>query len=238
MSTNKILLKFAKKGINLSPEAYNKVINAENPIDFASSLIVKLKGDKFSSKDLISVSGQTIDEITGNAVKTEKNNQETLGFDKKTPAINETKPEPVKTPPKEKPVSIDNLKKDSDVKEKHVNEAIVEASETVKDEKIQFKRNLEKSNVEYDFKIIQDTSKKSYTSGELENLISYFKSRYEKLHNILSKRPDLRNAVKIADIDDSQDSLTMILMVKEIRSSKNGHFSFILTKQRGTFCRS
>ena len=34
MSTSKILLKFAKKGINLSPEAYNRVINAENPTDF------------------------------------------------------------------------------------------------------------------------------------------------------------------------------------------------------------
>lgn len=228
MSTNKILLKFAKKGINLSPEAYNKVITAENPTDFASSLIVKLKGDKFSSKDLVSVSGETIDEITGKT--SEKDNQKTLTDDGgKSPAANETKVEPIKTPPKvedkvaEKPLSIDNLKKDSDVKEKHVNEAIVEASETVKDEKIQFKRNLEKSNVEYDFKIIQDTSKKSYTSGEVENLISYFQSRYEKLHNILSKRPDLRNSIKIADIDDSQDSLTMILMVKEIRSSKNGH---------------
>ena len=63
MSANKILLKFAKKGINLSPEAYDKVINAENPLDFASSLIVKLKGDKFSSKDLVSVSGETVDEI-------------------------------------------------------------------------------------------------------------------------------------------------------------------------------
>ena len=65
MSTNKILLKFAKKGINLSPEAYNTVINAENPIDFASSLIVKLKSDKFKSKDLVSVSGDVVDEITG-----------------------------------------------------------------------------------------------------------------------------------------------------------------------------
>ena len=46
MSTSKLLLKFAKKGINLSPEAYNRVINAENPTDFASSLIVKLKSDK------------------------------------------------------------------------------------------------------------------------------------------------------------------------------------------------
>ena len=229
MSANKILLKFAKKGINLSPEAYNKVINAENPIDFASSLIVKLKSDKFSSKDLVSVSGETIDEILGIGKKTEET-QNTLT--EKEPTVEEEKTESKKTqPPQEEPIakiknetpSMEDFKKESDVKEKHVNEAILEASETVKDEKIQFKRNLKKTNVQYDFEIIQDTSKKSYTSGEIENLISYFKSRYEKLYNILSKRPDLRNTTKVADIDDSQDSLSMILMVKEIRSSKNGH---------------
>ena len=243
-TTNKILLKFAKKGINLSPEAYNKVVNAENPIDFASSLIVKLKSDKFQSKDLISVSGDIVDEITGSKTGTEKDNQKTLTDTKEN--IKQTeKPENEKDNQKtftnskenikqtEKPeienqtpqenISIDDLKKDSDVKEKHVNEEILEASETVKDEKVKFKRNMEKTNVEYDFEIIQDTSKKSYTSGEIENLISYFQSRYEKLHNILSKRPELRNTIKVADIDDSQDSLNMILMVKEIRSSKNGH---------------
>ena len=245
MSTNKILLKFAKKGINLSPEAYDKVINAENPIDFASSLIVKLKGDKFSSKDLVSVSGETIDEITGNVKKTDISNQKTLTDDtntetehkieeNKTPETFSNDNEEIKTPQKEeiktskpevetKETSIENLKKDSDKPEKYINQEIVEASETVKDEKIQFKRNLQKTNVEYDFEIIQDTSKKSYTSGELENLISYFKSRYEKLENILSKRPELRNYTKIADIDDFSDSLTLILMVREIRSSKNGH---------------
>ena len=243
-TTNKILLKFAKKGINLSPDAYDKVINAENPIDFASSLIVKLKSDKFTSKDLISVSGETVDEITGNKEILEKDNQKTLTdagevktekpqptpTETKKPIQNQTQTTPTETKkpiqnqtPQKKDISIENLKKDSDVKEKHINKAILEASETVKDEKIKFKRNLEKSNVEYDFEIIQDTSKKSYTSGELENLISYFQSRYEKLYNILSKRPELRNPIKVADIDDSQDSLSMILMVKEIRSSKNGH---------------
>jgi len=60
MSTNKILLKFAKKGINLSPEAYEKVRNAENPLDFASNLIVKLKSGKLSSKDLVSVSAKPL----------------------------------------------------------------------------------------------------------------------------------------------------------------------------------
>ncbi|MEE0901798.1 MAG: DNA-directed DNA polymerase II small subunit [Methanobrevibacter sp.] len=255
MSTNKILLKFAKKGINLSPEAYNKVINAENPLDFASSLIVKLKGDKFSSKDLVSVSGETVDELTGNVKKTDSTNQKTLTADvsaakseTKTEIKPETKPLTQKTPqkkltpekpetkpltqetiekqtpqPEKKAVSMDSFKKEDDEPEKYVNQAIVEASETVKDEKIKFKRNEQKINAQYDFKILQDMSKKSYTSGELENLIAYFRNRYEKLEGILSKRPELRGYTKIADIDDSQESMSLILMVREIRSSKNGH---------------
>ena len=251
MSTNKILLKFAKKGINLSPEAFDKVMNAENPVDFASNLIVKLKGDKFTSKDLISVSGETVDEITGVKTVKETGTQETLvqneepkvEVKKQTPQKETPKPA-VETPKVEKNIkteetkkpddepqvqevkkasSIDSLKKETDEPETYVNKEILEASETIKDTKIKFKRNEQKINVEYDFKIIQDTSKKSYTSGELENLISYFKSRYEKLSNILSKRPDLRNYTKIADIDDGMDSLSLILMVKEIRTSKNGH---------------
>ena len=213
MSTSKILLKFAKKGINLSPEAYNRVINAENPIDFASSLIVKLKSDKFTSKDLVSVSGEMVDEITG--TKKEKTDDIKVTPDE-TPLIELEDPKKDVSP-------IEELKKDSDKQEKHVNEEILKASETVEDTKIKFKRNEKKTNVKYDFKILQDTSKKSYTSGELENLIAYFKSRYEKLANILQKRPELRNFTKIADIDDSQENLTLILMVREIRTSKNGH---------------
>ena len=269
MSTNKILLKFAKKGINLSPEAYDKVINAENPVNFASNLIVKLKGDKFTSKDLVSVSGETVDEVLGIKREIPDDSQKTLGEDKQEPIVkredqninktpqNDTavkkvdapqsstlaqekptveKKPAVKTPEKPKvekapekpkdavkPTSIENLKKESDTPEQYVNEAIKEASETIKNSNIKFKRNQQKTNVEYDFEIIQDTSKKSYTSGELENLISYFKSRYEKLTNILSKRPDLRNYTKINDIDDDMDSLSLILMVREIRTSKNGH---------------
>ena len=232
MSTNKILLKFAKKGINLSPEAYERVVNAENPLNFASNLIVKLKSDKFSSKDLVSVSGETVDEILGVKPKTESSNQETLAADVK-PAVEKEapkkEPEVDKTPQKDAPKeiektgSLESFKKESDKTETYVNKEILEASETIKDTKIKFKRNEQKTNVQYDFKIIQDTSKKSYTSGELENLIAYFKSRYEKLANILSKMPELRNYTKIADIDDSQDSLSLILMVREIRSSKNGH---------------
>ena len=223
MSTNKILLKFAKKGINLSPEAYEIVANAENPLNFASNLIVKLKSDKFTSKDLVSVSGETIDEILGKKSAPKSENQNTLIEKEVDETPQKTDNVQKKEEAPKKPTSIDSLKKDSDKPEKHVNEVIEEASETIKDTKIKFKRNEQKTNVKYDFKIIQDTSKKSYTSGELENLIAYFKSRYEKLANILSKRPELRNYTKIADIDDGMESLSLILMVREIRSSKNGH---------------
>ena len=217
MCANKILLKFAKKGINLSPEAYKKVISSKDPLDFSSSLIVKLKSDKYTSKDLISVSGETVDEIAG--VKSD---------DTKVSESSKTEKPKVKTSESQKevkktPQSIESLKKDTDVKEKVINKEIEEASETVKDTKVKFKRNLEKTNVEYDFKIIQDTSKKSYTSGEIENLISYFKSRYEKLSNILQRRPELKTYTKIADIQEDQTDLILIVMVREIRSSKNGH---------------
>ena len=129
MSTNKILLKFAKKGINLSPEAYNTVINADNPVDFASSLIVKLKSDKFTSSDLISVSGDVVDEITGVKKTSEDKTQKTLTDEPK-----EVKESNVETPQEEpKKPSMDSFKKESDIQKKHVNEEILEASETVKD---------------------------------------------------------------------------------------------------------
>lgn len=250
--TNKILLKFAKKGINLSPSAYEKIMEDNDPLNLTSSIIVKLKGDDYKSKDLVSVSGEIIDKIKGELglsksseekhkvsekplvdIKKTKKPIEPLINTKKskeTPFINKkensTKIKVEKTPKKiepKKPASIEDSKRESDKKEKYTNEIIEEASEKVSDTKVQFKRNLTKSNVEYDFKIIQDTSKKSYTSGEIENLISYFQSRYEKLHKILSKRPELRTAQKVADIEEAQTELSLILMIRDIRTTKNGH---------------
>ena len=224
--TNQILLKFAKKGINLSPDAYAKVMESDNPTSLASELIVKLKSSNFKPVDLISVNGKTIDEITGNI---SPSNEELEKKDNTPKADNISAIEPDseskddsnienKDTPESK-VDTENDKKDESL------EGIVkkEDSEKIEDTKIQFKRNLEKINVEYDFEVIQDSSNKSYTSGEIGDLITYFQSRYEKLSNILKQRPDLKMTTKVADIEDGQNVLNLILMVKEIRSTKNGH---------------
>ena len=211
--TNNILLKFAKKGINLSPDAYEKVMKSDNPLNFASDLIVKLKSSDFKPVDLISISGETVDEITGN-----------IDDDVKSEAAEPT-PE-VNNKTDENPDSItkkSELKSDDKKDTKSEGIIKIDESEKIEDAKIEFKRNLEKIDVEYDFEVLQDSSKKSYTSGEIGDLITYFQSRYEKLSKILKQRPDLKMTTKVADIEDGQTTLNLILMVKEIRSTKNGH---------------
>ena len=225
--TNNILLKFAKKGINLSPDAYAKVMKSDNPINLASELIIKLKSSDFKPADLISVSGKTIDEITGN----------TATFSEESAAQDNTSKEEsddasIETATERKDDSNlkdkDTQKSESDSEDDEKGESLEgivkkEDSEKIEDAKIQFKRNLEKINVEYDFEVLQDSSNKSYTSGEIGDLITYFQSRYEKLSKILKQRPDLKMTTKVADIEDGQTTLNLILMVKEIRSTKNGH---------------
>ena len=209
--TNNILLKFAKKGINLSPDAYAKVMKSDNPVNFASDIIVKLKSSDFKPADLISVSGKTIDEITGNE------NSQSNDDDSESEKPDLKKEDAIK--PKSK-LNIDDEKEKTSSSEGIVKK---EDSEKIEDANVKFKRNLEKINVEYDFEVLQDSSNKSYTSGEIGDLITYFQSRYEKLSKILKQRPDLKMTTKVADIEDGQTTLNLILMVKEIRSTKNGH---------------
>lgn len=218
--TTKVLMKCAKKGINLSPNAFNKVMEVDDPIDFISSVIVKLKSGNYTANDLISVSGEVIDEIKKELnidVSTEKPQEKPLSPIKKTDENEKSSVSTVKTDETPK----DNKKKDKP--KKMVNSLINKVSETVEDSNIKFERNLNKTNVEYDFEIIQDTSKKSYTSGEVENLISYFQSRYEKLAKILQRRPELKAFQRVSEIEENQSSLSLILMVREIRTTKNGH---------------
>ena len=209
--TKNILLKFAKKGINLSPDAYAKVMKSDNPINFASDLIVKLKSSDFKPVNLISVSGKTIDEITGN--ETSQSGDDTPESKKASPKKEDTI----------KPKSKLDTSKDKEKTSSSEGLIKMEDSEKVEDANVEFKRNQEKINVEYDFEVLQDSSNKSYTSGEIGDLITYFQSRYEKLSKILKQRPDLKMTTKVADIEDGQTTLNLILMVKEIRSTKNGH---------------
>ncbi len=272
-----ILLKFAKKGINLSPKAYKMILESDDSQNLTSSLIVKLKSGDYDKDDYVSVSKEIVCEILGIDIPTtdynkensenndnkDINNKQTSSsirkdskednslqresikendesfktIDKKEFNKSDETEESLKTdlPPqdekKDKKGLYDNKEEN---KEFDASEIRYNPGTDIKPEKIEniknpkskhsiYRRNMEKTNVNYDFQIIQDTSKKSYTSGEISNLISYFSSRYEKISKILLQRPDLKVAQKVEDINNDQTDLALILMVNEVRTTKNGH---------------
>ncbi len=232
--TAEILIKFARKGIILSPEAYDLIRNSKNPINLSSEIIVKLKSGNYA-KDMVPIDVNTIMKMEG------------LNLEMKSP-IKDEKPKvearpPIKTKPietkapenKQAGIEIEKPKVEEKPKEEpkpkinpgYASEHMVkiEDAEVSKEVEVKYKRNLTESKVSFDkFKVLKDTSNKSYTSGEIGNLIEYFQNRYKKLSGILEKRPELRTWQKINEITENQTDLNLIVMITDIRSTKNGHY--------------
>ncbi len=224
---NDIILKFAKKGINLSPDAYKKIISTEDPNDFSTSLILKLKTKNYSKNDFISLKGDIVNHYikelgikTKNENKKEINNLNSLdNFNKEQPKNNTiTKEQPKNnTITKEQPKKKENL-----INDEISNKNLIKIND--KEVSPEFKRNLTKPNVNYDnFEILKDLTNQSYTSGELNNLVTYFNNRYQKLSKIIEKHPEMKTHQKISEIGEGQTDLNLILMVNNVRTTKNGH---------------
>ena len=273
--TAEILIKFARKGIILSPEAYQLIASYDNPLNLSSEIIVKLKSGNYSN-DMVPVDVNTLKNMEGLNLKLGREVQETKTpqqkeeikpleekpkqptiekpqsiedkkattmetkpLDSEKPSIEtkpieekqgtiETKPKEIEKPVEEKPQpSIETKPKEKPKNPGYASEHVVkiEDAEVSEDTKLKYKRNLTESKVNFDkYKVLKDTSNKSYTSGEIGNLIEYFQNRYKKLSGILSKRPELRIWQKINEITEDQTDLNLIVMITDIRSTKNGHY--------------
>lgn len=243
--TAEILIKFARKGIILSPEAYDLIKNSKNPINLSSEIIVKLKSGNYSN-EMVPVDVNTIKNMEGLNLEMQGVSNITSGPAKQSQPIEkkplESKPPEIKTQIKEdvekpiatetsaeKPIEPKTIEtgKQPTVNPGYASEHVVkiEDSEVSKEVEVKYKRNLTESKVNFDkFKVLKDTSNKSYTSGEIGNLIEYFQNRYKKLSGILEKRPELRTWQKINEITENQTDLNLIVMITDIRSTKNGHY--------------
>ncbi|RBQ22826.1 DNA polymerase II small subunit [Candidatus Methanobinarius endosymbioticus] len=266
--TTEILFKFAKKNINLSPEAYQIINGIKDPLDFSSSLIVKLKSQEFSRDDLVSLNLNTVEEFMktlGLDVPNQENDdpnsnsQKTLLSESDDQIEVKLEKNEVKDQKNSSEIKaeIDTIENNSDNKLENYSDNNSKSSSNndlnnnldnnsenslnynskknldnslgaIKKIKNVFspsecKRNLNPSNKEFNYKTLQDTSKKSYTSGKIGNLITYFQNRYSKLSSILAKRPELKTFQKISDLEEKESDLNLIVMVREIRSTKNGH---------------
>ena len=214
--TAEILIKFARKGIILSPEAYDLIKNSKNPINLSSEIIVKLKSGNYSN-EMVPVDVNTIKNMEGLNLEMQELSDITSGPAKQSQPIEkkplETKPPEIKTQTQakeEKPIATETsaqkpepetieTAKTPEKEQPRVNPGYgsehvvkIEDSEVSKDVEIKYKRNLTESKVNFDkFKVLKDTSNKSYTINE---------------------------------ITENQTDLNLIVMITDIRSTKNGHY--------------
>lgn len=213
MSQN-ILLKFADAGILVNESAYDKINLLDDPVHVSSSLITDLVGKGIKKRDLVILTADMLDsflEKEGLLNQVESSSSESNSTNVNADLKFESDLTTVENPDiGTEYSSINNYSQKIDL-----------VSETVSKENIESLKFP--SNVEFNFEIIQDTSKKSYTSGDIKDMISYFKSRYEKIKGILSKRRELKGSLSINDIFQTKDEVKIIGMVKDFRTTKNGH---------------
>ena len=242
-----ILIKFARKGIILSPEALNLIENSDNPLNLSSEIIVKLKSGNYTN-DMVPIDVKTLESMgldlkigaeipkkpqtSPTELKAEATEPMETPIKAQTPEKPEAAiPKPVEETPK--PAEEKGIAPEPTPEMPHANNPgyaseyveKIEDTQVSKEVETKYKRNLTESTVSFDrYKVLMDTSNKSYTSGEIGNLIEYFQNRYKKLSNILSKRPELRAWQKINEITNEQTDLNLIVMITDIRSTKNGHY--------------
>ena len=76
---------------------------------------------------------------------------------------------------------------------------------------------------DFDFHILKDASRKSYTNGEIKDLSSYFKSRYHKLRDMLTHKRELKDSYSIKEAMSREDVIKIVGMVNDVRYTKNNH---------------
>lgn len=82
--------------------------------------------------------------------------------------------------------------------------------------------------------IIKDTTRKSYTNGEIKDFTAYFGSRYHKLKEMLLRKKDLKSPQPIQELENVQDVVNVIGMVNNVRNTKNNHKLIEVEDETGT----
>ena len=174
--TNDIILKFTNADLLIDDSAYKKLIQQENSLQLADSLIDDISS---SNDDVFVLTGDIVDQyIQKNLTKS----------------------------------SYNYSKVGSEIEEPHQQAVDIEMMPQSK-----------LIDLPYDFQVIQDASKKSYTNGEIKDFSAYFNSRFQKIKAMLVKKPGLKDSYPMKDVGVRDDVVNVIGMVNDIHNTKNNH---------------
>ncbi len=209
---NNILHKFTEAGILVNETAYEKINLYNDPIYITSSLIADILSQGRGKKDLIVLSEEMVESFLS------RNNIPDLSLrGSEIGSISDLESDFESAPTMENSITDNSIMENSNFDEVKVD--IIEAVESQNNDfnpPLEFKKN------EFNFEILQDTSKQSYTSGDIKDLVTYFQNRYHKLKGIIEKR-SMKDHLAISDVLQSKDVVKIIGMVRDIRTTKNNH---------------
>lgn len=86
----------------------------------------------------------------------------------------------------------------------------------------------------FNVEVIKDSSRKSYTNGEIKDFTSYFGSRFHKLKEMLLRKKDLKSPQTMQELENIQDVVNIIGMVNDVRTTKNSHKIIEVEDETGT----
>ena len=175
--TDDIILKFTNADLLIDDSAYKKLIQQENSLQLADSLIEDISS---SNDDVFVLTSAIVDQyLQRNLVNQSSYNYSSVGSE------------------------IEETYQDA------VNGEIMPQSKLM--------------DLPFDFHVIQDASKKSYTSGEIKDFSAYFNSRFQKIKAMLVKKQGLKDSYPMKDVGVRDDVVNVIGMVNDIHNTKNNH---------------
>lgn len=228
-----IIDKFMEADVLIDDAAYEKINQQENSIRLVESLITELN---LPREDMIILTGDIVEQYL------ENNNIHGDMDNSPSPDLNQLSRSPDGDVMVEKDtVTIETT---SIIETENINETnptINESNATIENSDIS---SIKKSNQVpqsnlineglFNFEIIKDASRKSYTNGEIKDLSAYFGNRYHKLKEMLQKKKELNSPQSMLEIENLEDVVNVIGMVNDVRNTKNNHKLIEVEDETGT----
>ncbi|MBY8988327.1 MAG: metallophosphoesterase [Candidatus Lokiarchaeota archaeon] len=244
-----ILKKLVNSGINISPKMLECVLNLENPI---KSINILIKETSFIPSFKSHLTETIVHEISNEEL------QKTLkralskslslplkeGADSKiTVTLNESIPENFKQ--EIDPIKVEQIIETSIPEE--INHVIPNSSLTKNTQSIKKKAKIHESTKsvfkfrpaakEYDsqFEILSDPTGKLYTNGGYDDFYELTLDKYNKLRNLMRKRPEASSATNINNIYRLSNSveISTVGLVEKVHETKKGNFLLSLEDLTG-----
>ena len=253
-----ILKKLVNSGINISPSVLEFILTTDQPLNNIDVIIKETSfiptfKSHLTIDTLTKISNETIQKSLKNIErkKSIKNKIKNHITEEKSNNISEKEliseelvhKKEIKTIPQKikkedlsneskHPKTIKNSSKENIKKIEDINKKI----SRLESSKSKIKFNPLGKEFDSEFKIKKDPSGKLYTSGNYNDFYSLTCDKYNQLSKLMLKRPEAQSSININNAYRFRENteVSIIGLVKEIRTTKNGHYFITLEDLTGT----